>query len=242
MMPDSILVINASSVCSDAEIRRYVAAIQAFMPEFNSAWRLPEVDVAFMPHGQSIPAGFGHIQVVADDSDQALALGYHEVAPDGHPIGYTFARTGRAAGSAVSGTLTHEIWEARVNPDIDKFVVGPDGRRWDLEVADAPEADEWGIQWDMPSGPPVLISNFCLPEYFNFDAPVGERYDYRGFLTSPIPALLRGGYLAFQEPNGAWGQIDGFGNDRRARARSRPQPLSRRYRAMLRTWQSSEFA
>ena len=237
--PESILVINASSVCGDPEIRRYVAAIQSFMPEFNRAWGMPEVDVAFAPHGQGIPDGFGHIQVVADDSDQAMALGYHEVAPSGFPIGYTFAKTGRAGGSSVSGTLTHEIFEARCNPNIDKYVTGPDGRRWDLENADAVEADEFGIEWLMPSGPPVLISNFVLPHYFTFGAPLGPPYDFVGHLHAPIPAMLPGGYLAFQEPGGAWGQIDAF-KTRAAKMRARPQPFSRRYRAMMRTWEVSE--
>ncbi|HJR01819.1 MAG TPA: hypothetical protein VKA83_09320 [Methylomirabilota bacterium] len=240
--PDSILVINAASpsVCSDDEVRHYVAAIQDFLPEFNRAWGLPEVDVAFMPHGQAIPKGFGHLQVIADDSDQAEALGYHEVAEDGFPIGYTFAKTGRAGGNSISGTLTHEIWEARVNPMIDRQVSGPDGRRWDLEVADAVEADEWGIRWPMPNGPDVLLSDFCLPGYYDFAAPWDDRgYDYRGLLKRPIPEMLPGGYLAFQEPGGRWGQVDAFGSDRRARARARPLPLSRRYRAMLRSWQTS---
>lgn len=238
--PDPILVINSSTECGDPEIRRYVAAIQSFMPEFNRAWGLPEVDVAFMPHGQPIPEGFGHIQVVADDAEQATYLGYHEVSAAGQPIGYTFARTGRSRGHAVSGTLSHEIWEACVNPMIDRFVVGPDGRRWDYENADAVESDQFAISWPMPTGPDVLLSNFVLPGYFVFNAPEGCPYDYRGLLTSPIPALLPGGYLAFQEPSGAWGQIDAFGNDRRGRMLARPQPFGRRYRAIMRDWRVSE--
>lgn len=240
--PEGVLIINASSVCSDAEVRRYVAALQGFMPEFNRAWGLPEVDLAFAPHGQGVPEGFGHIQVVADDAEQAYYLGYHEVSASGFPIGYTFAKTGRAAGSAVSGTLSHELWEARGNPMIDRVVVGPDGRRWFYENADAVEADAYGISYRMPDGGVVLLSNFVLPSYFDFDAPAGPAYDYLGHLHVPIPAMLPGGYMAFQEPGGAYGQIDRFDADpagRRARAQARPQPLSRRYRAMLRSWEHS---
>lgn len=240
--PLAIYIVNASKTCSDDEVRHYVAAIQAFMPEFNQAWQLPEVDIAFMPHRQRPPTGLGWLQVVADDADQAGALGYHEMSAQGYPIGFTFAKTGRAAGSAVSGTLTHEIWEMRANPMIDRVIVDRTGRRWDVENADAVEADEFGIVWPMPDGPDVLLSNFVLPSYFDFGAPDGPSYDYRGLLHQPIPAMLPGGYLAFQEPNGHWGQIDAFGANRRARAAARPSPLSRRYRRMFRAgdaWQES---
>lgn len=234
-----IAIINASKTCSDDEVRHYVAALQAFMPEFRRHWGLPEVDLGFMPHGQRIPDGMW-VQVVADDADQAGALGYHEVTRHGHPIGFTFAKTGRAAGSAVSGTLSHELWEMLGDPYIDRVVVAPDGRRWDVENADAVEADEFAIHFPMPSGPEVLISDFVFPSYFVFGAVEGVAYDYRGLLTKPIPEMLPGGYLAYQEPNGRWGQIDAFRSDRRARAQARPHVLSRRYRRMFGTWQESE--
>jgi hypothetical protein len=236
-----IIVVNASSICPDDEVRHYVAALQTFMPKFCAAWKLPGVDVAFMPHGQQIPHGMW-VQVVADTSDQAGALGYHETARGNFPIGFTFAKTGRAAGSSVSGTLSHEIWEMLGDPFIDRVVVEPaTGRRWDVENADAVENDEYAIRVPMPTGPDVMLSDFVLPSYYNFAAPEGAPYDYRGLLTKPIPAMLPGGYLAFQEPNGRWGQIDAFeAHEHRARAAARPQALSRRYRRMFGTWQESQ--
>lgn len=238
--PLPLIVVNASTVCTDDEIRHYVAALQMFMPEFCRAWALPEVDVGFMPHGQRIPDGFW-VQVVADTSDQAGALGYHETRHN-VPIGYTFAKTGRAAGSSVSGTLSHEVWEMLADPYIDLQITEPaTGRRWDVENADAVEADEYAIRWPMPSGPDVLLSDFVFPSYFNFSAPEGVAYDYRRLLMQPIPAMLPGGYLAYQEPNGRWGQISAF-ESRLAAAKARPSPLSRRYRRMFDVWQESELA
>lgn len=235
-----IIVVNASKTCSDDEVRHYVAALQMFMPEFCRAWHLPEIDVAFQPHGQPLPNGMW-LQIVADTSDQAGALGYHETARGGAPIGFTFARTGRAAGSSVSGTLSHEIWEMLADPYIDRVVVAPDGRRWDVENADAVENDDYAIHFPMPTGPDVLLSDFVFPSYFNFEAPEGVPYDYKRLLMKPIPAMLPGGYLAFQEPNGRWGQIDAFeARAHQARAAARPHVLSRRYRRMFGTWQESE--
>jgi hypothetical protein len=232
MPPESILVINASAAILDDEVRRYVAAIQTFMPEFNAAWGYPEVDVAFAPHGQAIPDGFGHIQVIADSAEQVSYLGYHEVAPSGFPIGFTFVEVARMHGSEVSAVLTHELWEARSNPLIERVVLGPDGRQWFYENADAVQADKWGFRVNG-----VLLSNFVLPSYFDFTAPAGPAYDYQGLLRAPIPAMLPGGYLAFQEPGGAYGQIHAADMDRIARLAARPQPFGRRYRAMLRTWE-----
>jgi len=211
------------------------------MPEFCAKWELDEVALAFMPHGQKIPRGMW-VQVVADTSDQAGALGYHETAKGKFPIGYTFAKTGRAAGSSVSGTLSHELWEMLGDPYIDAVVVEPaTERRWDVENADPVESDDYAIHFPMPSGPEVLISDFVFPSYFKFAGPEGVPYDYKGLLTKPIPAMLPGGYLAFQEPTGRWGQIDSFeAHEHRARAAARPQALSRRYRRMFSAWQESE--
>lgn len=244
-MPETqpIVVINCSTL-DDDEVRHYVAALQMFLPTFLTWWPGPEVDLAFAPHGQRIPKGLW-VQVVADDSRQVDALGYHETTEHGYPIGYTFVRRCRESGSLVSGTLSHELWEMLGDPMIDRVVVDQrTGRRWDVENADAVEADEYGITVPMPSGPPVTLSDFVTPAYFGIEplepAPDG-RFDYRGLLTEPLPAMLPGGYLAYQEPSGAWGQIDRFERDTRARAAARPHLLSRRYRRMFRTWQDSDF-
>lgn len=242
-MPDEappIAIANLSTVVSDDEVRHYVAAIQQFMPAFCSAWGLPHVAVGFVPRETPPPGGMRR-QLVADDSDQMGALGYHEQDTDGFPIGYTFARTDRMYGTSISATLSHELWEMLGNPYIDLMVDAPDGRRFPRENADAVEADENCLVITMPDGPNVLLSDFVLPSYFDFGAPEGPFYDYGMKLKRPIPAMLPGGYLAFQTPEGTWGQLDARTTPR-ARAQTRPHVLSRRYRAMFRSWQKSTAA
>ena len=233
----SVGVINVSSICPDDEIRHYVAALQTFMPEFCAAWGLPHVDVGFMPAGQAVPDGMW-VQVIADDSDQAGALGYHEMSRLNYPIGFTFAGTDKKFGQSVSVTLSHELWEMLGDPFIDRTVQAPDGRVFIVENADAVESDDHAIVIPMPTGPPVLLSDFVLPTYFTFGAPSGVPYDYLKKLLQPIPAMLPGGYLAFQMSDGTWGQMTARTTPT-ARAQARPRVLSRRYRRMFRSWQSS---
>jgi len=45
-----------------------------------------------------------------------------------------------------------------------------------------------------------------LPTYFG-GARGGLKYDFAGHLHHPVPALLPGGYLAIELPNGQWTQI-----------------------------------
>lgn len=235
--PVRVAVVNVSTVCSDSEVRHWTAALQSFMPEFARVWGI-DCDLGFASSGQNLDDGMW-LQLIADTAEQAGYLGYHETTRAGFPIGYTFAKTGRAGGNAVSVTLSHELWEMLANPYIDKMVPGPDGRSWAYENADAVEADECAIEVPMPSGSSVLVSDFVTPAYFDPAMPAGSVYDYRGLLHSPLPTMLPGGYLAFQEPSGAWGQLTAFATAT-ARAAARPQPLSRRYRAMLRSWQAIE--
>lgn len=239
-MPDQppIAVVNVSSVVSDDEIRHYVAAIQQFMPKFCDAWGLGHIDVGFVPKDGGAPLTGMRRHLIADDSDQVGALGYHEDDPDGFPIGYTFAATDRRYGSSISCTLFHEIAEAAVNPFIDKVVALADGRVFLYENCDAVEADENAIVITMPGGPNVLLSDFVLPSYFNAAGIEGDYYDFNKKLTKPIPAMLPGGYLAYRNADGTWGQIDAMMQPAR-RAQVRPHVLSRRYRGMFRTWQRS---
>lgn len=234
----TIAVVNKTTICTDDEIRHYVAAIQQFMPEFCAAWKLPDIDVGFVPKGFDIDDGMW-LQIIADTPDQAGLLGYHELTKLGYPIGFTFAVIDRAQGSQISTTLSHELWEMLADPFLNFNIEDPDsGWKYMVENADAVESDKYGIVLPMPSGPSVLLSDFVLPSYFDFNAPSGVDYDYRKLLKDPIPAMLPEGYLMFQTQSGEWGQIDAQLAPL-ARAMKRPAPLGRRYRRMFKTWQLS---
>src|SRR5271157_173678 len=88
----SISVINQSSVVADADVKRAVAALQKQVSEhFAPAWGVDAM-LTFIPSGAAPPPGTWWM-VVLDSSDQAGALGYHDLTTDGLPLGKVFAGT-----------------------------------------------------------------------------------------------------------------------------------------------------
>ncbi len=85
-----ISVINASTVLADDEIQPVVGALQKQVNnEFRSAWGI-DAKLEFVPNGMQPPEGTWWLAIL-DDSDQAGALGYHDVTTEGLPMGKVFA-------------------------------------------------------------------------------------------------------------------------------------------------------
>lgn len=162
-----------------------------------------EVDV-FSPN--SIPAK-RMVLGIFDTADQAYVLGYHDITPDGLPVGKVFVETSRANNASVSVVTSHELCEMVVNPFINRMIPDPRHpfRFWISEVCDPVEADADGYEIDG-----VLVSNFVYPSYFN---DLAGPWDQAGLLTGPMPTLRPGGYLSYME-NGLWYQI--YGKNRHA--------------------------
>ena len=99
-----VAVVNHSTVVSDTEVAVTVEALQRqvtnhFEPRWNAGASLIVVDSTAAGHAlrlrasevvQQLPAG-AWLLAILDDSDQASALGYHELDPKDIPIGRVFA-------------------------------------------------------------------------------------------------------------------------------------------------------
>ena len=77
-----ISVINESTVLTDAEITPVVMALQQQVSnDFRPIWGL-DAELKTIPQGTPVPPGTWWL-VILDDSDQAGALGYHDLTPTG---------------------------------------------------------------------------------------------------------------------------------------------------------------
>lgn len=209
-MTIEIAIINASTVVPDDKAAKVVAALQIQVHrDFYPVWGV-DAHLTFVPKGKK-PAKDAWQLVILDNSDQAGALGYHDITKAGLPLGKVFASSDKQFGLQWSVTASHELLEMLGDPDINltAFVQTDDhtGKLYAYEVCDACEADQFG--YDING---VLVSDFVFPAWFeSFRQPNKTQFDYGKQITAPFQ-LLTGGYISvFQVGCGGWVQLTAAG-------------------------------
>jgi hypothetical protein len=218
-----VSIINESSVLTDEQVIPVVAALQKQVSnDFAPVWGI-DATLTFVAKGQK-PNPQSWWLVLLDDSDQAGALGYHDLTDQGYPMGKVFCKTDLDNGSSWSCTVSHELLEMLGDPDINLCALYQDGRNsllYSYEVCDACEDDSFGYMIDG-----VLVSDFVYPSWFS-PAAAASQYDKQGKITQPLQ-LLAGGYISVLNLNSnlGWQQLTADTKKYSMRAR----PGSRRER------------
>jgi hypothetical protein len=207
-----ISVMNASTVLKDDQVSAAVSALQKQVSrDFYPVWGV-DADLDFVATEQEPPAGHWWLTVL-DNSDQAGALGYHDVTKDGLPLGKVFAGTDLVYGTAWTVTASHELLEMLGDPAINLTalaITGFDvaqnsvGRLWAYEVCDPCEADQDGYLIDE-----VLLSDFVYPSWFEPFRPASSaQFDKSNRITEPFQ-LSPGGYAGVYDMTSGtgWQQI-----------------------------------
>jgi hypothetical protein len=227
-MPD-IFVINESTIVNDADLATWTRAVQRQVTEqFEPFWGTPAT-LHNQPKGTPLPRN-EILMVVLDDTDQANALGYHDLGPDGQPMGKVFARTTLTDGSpdSPSRVLSHETLELLVDPNLVRLVELPDAD-YLVEVGDPVFLPSQGYQIDN-----VLVNDWATPAYYHFNN--DKRFDFQQLLPGPLPTMIHGTFLMFR-PRGSSAafqtkqMLEGPGADT-LRGQMHPAPGSRRSRRL----------
>jgi hypothetical protein len=198
-----ISVINESTVLTDADVTPVVVALQQQVTnDFRPIWGI-DAELKFVPQGTAAPSGTWQL-VILDDSDQAGALGYHDLTPDGLPLGKIFAASDLKAGTSWSVTASHELLEMLADPNINLTVFVQDanttGTLYAYEVCDACEDDRFSYPINT-----IQVSDFVYPSWFeNFRAEGSTQFDRMSKIQNPLE-LLTGGYI------GVFSVTDGTG-------------------------------
>lgn len=221
----TIAFVNESTVLTDTEVKAALPAFQTqvtrdFAPVWGTDATVTWVDKTTAPPSDA------WLMAILDNSDQAGALGYHDVTDTGLPLSKVFAMSDLMAGATWSVTVSHELLEMLGDPNIVTSVTVNDPTKgqvmYALEVCDAPEADEYGYQIDN-----VLVSDFVTPAWFGQP---GDQYDYGKHISAPFQ-ILPGGYIGMWTPTTGWTQYTG--DQRRYDHFSRAQVGSRRERRAI---------
>lgn len=198
-----IAVKNLSKAITDDELLRALPAFQKQVSDdFDGAWGI-DATLKFFKAQDKLPDE-AWLLGVFDDADQAGALGYHDLARSGQPLGKVFARTTIDDGGKWTVTFSHELLEILADPNINLCAFDEDGRRlYAYEVCDAVEADALGYNVDG-----ITVSDFVLPGWFE-PTHVGknERFAFKSEVSAPFQ-LLPGGYIGFFDlDGGGWQQL-----------------------------------
>ncbi len=156
-----IAVINATSndeVLTDAKAQSTVLALQKQVTnDFAPIWGI-DAELSFVPRNGKPAAGAWWL-VLLDTSDQATALGYHDLTADGLPLGKAFVTSDMQLGLQWTVTASHELLEMLADPDINLWAFPHSDalidRLYSYEVCDACEADALGYLIDG-----TLVSDF----------------------------------------------------------------------------------
>jgi len=187
-----IAVVNNYQPITDSQVSEVTAALQSQVHnDFAPLWGI-DADLTYYPAGQQPPAT-AWVLGIFDDSDQAGALGYHDLTQQGLPLGKVFAGTDAKYGSQWSVTASHELLEMLGDPDINLTVFRQQqdgtGVLYAYETCDACEDDSFGYKIGN-----VMVSDFVLPSWFEEFHPGGTQYDFKNYISQPF-ALLKGGYI-----------------------------------------------
>ncbi len=216
-----ISVINESTLLSDSAVSAILPALQTqWNRDLASVWSVEEVSLALVPKSTQ-PAPGSYWMVFLDNSDQAGALGYHDLTPEGLPLAKIFVETANEAGEPVNLVASHEMCEMAVDPYINCAFQDLSGYFWAGEVCDPVEAPQYAYQIDG-----VTVSDFVTPAYFGYEYASGP-YDFKGYASGPF-VVLPGGYAQVFVPRFGWIQITG--DDASKGSRAYPHPGSRRER------------
>ena len=140
--------------------------------------------------------------VFLDDADEAGALAYHDLTPDGLPVAKVFVKTTRDDGELVSVSASHELVEMLVDPAINLMTTGPNPKlMYAYESADPVEALSFEVRG-------IQMTDFVYPSYFEaFHKPGSVQFDAMKKVKKPFQILPDGYQIVFK--NGKWTQVSG---------------------------------
>jgi hypothetical protein len=196
----TIAIINESTVLSTAEIAATVAAIQIQLNrDFAPVWGVSAHLKIITNISELMVTDW--LMTLLDDSDQANALGYHDLTDAGLPIGKIFAKTDAQYGLSWSVTLSHELLEMLLDPYIINTVFdqtsNTGGKLYAFEVCDAIEDDNDGYKINN-----IQVSDFIYPAWFeSWRKPGSTKFDFTGKLTHPLSLAPQGYISIFPIPN-----------------------------------------
>jgi hypothetical protein len=201
----TIACFNQAKTALGVDLDALIAAMQAYINNYVfPVWGAP----ANLIKTTDFKAG-AWAMVFLDNADQAGALAYHDLTPDGFPQSKVFVKTTLENNDLVSVSASHELVEMLVDPAINMLTTGPDQTvTYAYESADPVEALSFPVN-------EIPMSDFVYPSYFeDFHQPGSTQFDQMKQVNQPFQ-ILKDGYQLILK-GGQWTQV--FGSEAKKKA------------------------
>lgn len=214
----TLSIINESTVITDSEVQAYCSEQQMQVTrDFYPVWGV-YAKIVFIHKGQNAPKGTWPV-ILLDNSDQANALGYHDIALSAldTPVAKVFVKTTIDNRGFWSVTASHEVLEMLVDPWINLVAFDGTSKFYSYEICDAVEADRLAYTIGTHK-----FSDFVTPAWFEPKRNPPQAMSFRKNLTLPF-SLARGGYISFidmSNPSLGWQQVTASMDEKPVVARS----------------------
>lgn len=200
-----IALYRETALISDDDVLSYMRAQQLQLDRDLLPFWGRSANLLFVPGGDQIPPDAWQC-VFLDNSDQADALGYHELTAFNLPIMKVFVADDQAAGLTWTVTASHEMIETIGDPYIDQTVTLRDQatgftEEYAFELCDCCEDDQFAYSVEDPvNHRSHLMSDFALPHWFMPGSAGAEnrRYTFQYAVDGPF-RLAAGGYIGVRE-------------------------------------------
>jgi hypothetical protein len=196
-------VVNQSTVITDSEVIKMVAALNQILPAFARDWKMMTVPASIIPNSQPLLTGSSVLNVIImDDTDIPGTAGYHNLY-NGTATVKVFANTIITGGgtilyedtrtkATVSQVLTHEVLEALIDPKCTQWQLNPStGTMYALEVGDPVNGNVKVVR--LNDGTRVTVTDWVLPAWYDVQNTIGP-YNTLDTLSAPF-TLAPTGYL-----------------------------------------------
>jgi hypothetical protein len=188
-----VAVMNESTIVSDEEVTRAVAALQIqIRRDFAPAWGV-DAELTFIAKHAEAPPGSWSL-VIEDDSRHPGFVCYHTLTEEGLPEVRVGVRDAKVMQWEWTMGASHDLLEMLANPHLNQTIfASADGRKGKLyarEICDPVSSVRLGYQIDG-----VTVSNFVYPAWFeSFREPGSTRFDHRGHVNAPFE-VAEGSYV-----------------------------------------------
>ncbi len=195
--PNHLAIVLTSKLAEDRDVAYWTEAVKIQLRDHAAqAWGLPPPGVAVYTPDTFVPSAEGAIIALVDDDGNDDAAGLHSVL-----AGMQYGLVDLKQASKPSRTLSHEALELWGNANLDRWLPGPGGLEYAVELCDACQRDEYTIGVELfGEWRDVVVSNFIRPTWFQIDAKL--TFDILGFIDRPF-GLRPGGYAIARDSNGS---------------------------------------